>query len=166
MIDVSQCLITAVSLHQQAHVILLDTAAFEVACAGTGTDPSLTSVGFPGVLTAIVGENEPVTAQTGCLFLSADSSADTFREALSSAVYFKSQGVNGRCLNKPRSQLITPREQEILDLVTEGLGNKEIAARLGVQTHTIKNHISHLLEKLHMQDRVQLAVYNHNHRHN
>ncbi len=55
--------------------------------------------------------------------------------------------------------LITEREQEILNLVATGLSNKEIAARLKIQTQTVKNHISRMLEKLHMDDRVQLAVY-------
>jgi DNA-binding NarL/FixJ family response regulator len=55
---------------------------------------------------------------------------------------------------------ITAREQEILDLITQGLSNKEIASRLGIQTHTVKNHVSKMLTKLRVEDRVQLAVYN------
>lgn len=62
--------------------------------------------------------------------------------------------------NQPR---ITEREQEILTLITSGLSNKEIAHRLAIQTQTVKNHVSKLLEKLKMDDRVQLAVYNIDH---
>lgn len=54
---------------------------------------------------------------------------------------------------------VTEREQEIIALIAEGLCNKEIARRLSISTQTVKNHVSHLLEKLSVVDRTQLAVY-------
>jgi DNA-binding NarL/FixJ family response regulator len=54
---------------------------------------------------------------------------------------------------------ITERERSILTLIAQGLCNKEIAHRLGISTQTVKNHVSHLLEKLALADRTQLAVY-------
>lgn len=53
----------------------------------------------------------------------------------------------------------TEREREIVRLVAEGLCNKEIAYELGIHTQTVKNHVSHLLQKLALADRTQLAVY-------
>lgn len=54
---------------------------------------------------------------------------------------------------------ITEREKEIMVLITEGCDNKEIAARLYLAEGTVRNNISRLLEKLHLKDRTQLAVF-------
>jgi DNA-binding NarL/FixJ family response regulator len=54
---------------------------------------------------------------------------------------------------------LTPREVEVLELVVEGASNKEIAARLGIQENTVKIHLRNILEKLHLQNRLQAAVY-------
>jgi two-component system nitrate/nitrite response regulator NarL len=54
---------------------------------------------------------------------------------------------------------ITPRELEILQLVAEGLSNKEIGKRLYITEGTVKNHVHNALEKLHMKNRIQAAAY-------
>lgn len=48
---------------------------------------------------------------------------------------------------------LTPREMEILQLLAEGLSNRCIAQRLSLSVYTVKNHVHHILEKLHVQDR-------------
>jgi two-component system, NarL family, nitrate/nitrite response regulator NarL len=53
---------------------------------------------------------------------------------------------------------LTPRERAIADLVAEGLTNKEIAARLGIELCTVKNHVHHILEKLQVTRRTQAAA--------
>ena len=55
--------------------------------------------------------------------------------------------------------LLSPREMEILQYVTSGLSNKEIASRLGISHQTVKNHMTAILQKLHVDDRTQAAVY-------
>lgn len=50
---------------------------------------------------------------------------------------------------------LTPRELEILQLVADGYSNKEIAGRLYLSFHTVKNHVHNILEKLKVQDRGQ-----------
>jgi len=54
---------------------------------------------------------------------------------------------------------ITDREMEVLQLVSRGLGNREIASELFISERTVKTHITHLLEKLNLRDRTQLAIY-------
>ena len=55
--------------------------------------------------------------------------------------------------------VLTRRENEILQLVADGLSNKEIAAQLTITEGTVKNHVHNALEKLHLTNRVQAAAY-------
>jgi DNA-binding NarL/FixJ family response regulator len=54
---------------------------------------------------------------------------------------------------------LSDRELEVLRLVAEGKGNTEIAAALVISPKTVKNHLSHILAKLGLRNRVQAAVY-------
>lgn len=54
---------------------------------------------------------------------------------------------------------LSPREMEILEQVTRGMSNKEIAYRLGISHQTVKNHMTSILRKLRVDDRTQAAVY-------
>lgn len=54
---------------------------------------------------------------------------------------------------------LSPREMEILQHVTRGLSNKEIAYALGISQQTVKNHMTAILHKLDVEDRTQAAVY-------
>jgi len=56
---------------------------------------------------------------------------------------------------------MTPREREVIDLIGEGLSNKEIAARLNIATHTVKSHVRNVMEKLALHTRLQIAAYSH-----
>lgn len=53
---------------------------------------------------------------------------------------------------------LSPREMEILQFVTNGMSNKEIASRLNISQQTVKNHMTSILKKLNVQDRTQAAV--------
>lgn len=57
-----------------------------------------------------------------------------------------------------RADALTPREAEVLQLLAEGLANKEIAARLGISDHTVKFHVNALMAKLGVQSRTEAVV--------
>ncbi len=54
---------------------------------------------------------------------------------------------------------LSPREMEILELVIQGMSNREIAYNLGISHQTVKNHMTSILSKLGVADRTQAAVY-------
>jgi DNA-binding NarL/FixJ family response regulator len=56
---------------------------------------------------------------------------------------------------------MTPREREVINLIAEGLSNKEIAGRLNLAAHTIKSHVRNVMEKLTLHTRLQIAAYAH-----
>jgi DNA-binding NarL/FixJ family response regulator len=66
--------------------------------------------------------------------------------------------VAGRLTEYFPQMALTPRETEVLGLVANGLGNKEIAEQLGTATGTIKIHIQNILEKLSAADRTQAVT--------
>ncbi|BCX47917.1 DNA-binding response regulator [Haloferula helveola] len=53
---------------------------------------------------------------------------------------------------------LTPRETEILDCLCDGLANKEIADQLDISTETVRVHLRHIYEKLHVRSRTEAAM--------
>ncbi len=70
---------------------------------------------------------------------------------------FARMGTEGVSTDTSRS--LTPREKQVLHLVTKGMTNKEIGANLHIAENTVKNHLRNILEKLHLQNRAQAAAY-------
>jgi len=63
--------------------------------------------------------------------------------------------------NPFRSVRMTKREHEVVDLIAEGLSNKEIAQRLHLAVDTVKSHVHNILEKLALHTRLEIASYRH-----
>jgi len=70
-----------------------------------------------------------------------------------------SRQANRQASPADRRAELSPREREVLELVSQGKSNKEIAAALSVAENTVKNHLKSILEKLHLGNRVQAATY-------
>ena len=62
-------------------------------------------------------------------------------------------------LGDSRLHSLTPQETRVLELIVEGLTNREIGDRLGISEKTVRNHVTNLLGKLGLTRRTQAAVY-------
>lgn len=82
---------------------------------------------------------------------------DVIRRVHAGHVYLPSTVASTLAASLPRPDL-TPREREILALIVEGLANKQIADRLAIAEHTVKNHVKSVLAKLDVGDRTEAAM--------
>ncbi|NWF70395.1 MAG: response regulator transcription factor [Chloroflexi bacterium] len=80
--------------------------------------------------------------------------------ALESWIQSNIEAMTGPYMVDPNEHFVplSPREMEILQFVTHGLSNKEIATKLGISQQTVKNHMTSILKKLNVEDRTQAAV--------
>ncbi len=62
-------------------------------------------------------------------------------------------------LGRSRSRPLTPREQQVAELVAKGMKNREIAETLSIATGTVKIHLMHIFEKTGIRDRFELALH-------
>ena len=68
-----------------------------------------------------------------------------------------------RVVNSDGDQLLTPREEQVVALVAEGMANREIARELNLSEHTIKKYLFRIFDKLGISTRVELVLYAVNH---
>ncbi len=64
-----------------------------------------------------------------------------------------------RVLNSGGRKLLTPREEQVVALVADGLSNREIARELNLSEHTIKKYLFRIFDKLGVSSRVELVLY-------
>lgn len=67
-------------------------------------------------------------------------------------------GAHPRGARDPRDDL-TEREREVLEAVSGGAGNREVAAALHISENTVKYHMKHILDKLHLRTRAEVIAY-------
>jgi two-component system response regulator DegU len=70
-------------------------------------------------------------------------------------------GTRGTSSKLMESVRMTKRERQVIELVSDGMSNKEIAQMLHLSTYTVKSHVHNILEKLALRSRVQIANYAH-----
>ncbi|GAE25899.1 response regulator LiaR [Halalkalibacter wakoensis JCM 9140] len=125
------------------------------------------------VLTSFIDDDKvyPVIEAGAFSYLLKTSSALEIADAIRRAVDGKpvvEEKVTNKMMNrmrgnreKPLHDSLTPREREVLELVGVGKSNQEIADTLFIGIKTVKTHVSHILQKLELEDRTQMAVYAH-----
>lgn len=107
-------------------------------------------------------------------YLLKDVSSERLYEAIRAAAkgeYFLQPSITAKVLNEfvrlprsapvrsdPLSESLSPREMEILKLVGTGISNREIAERLVISEGTVKNHLSSILAKMEVKDRLQAVI--------
>jgi two-component system, NarL family, response regulator YdfI len=63
-----------------------------------------------------------------------------------------------RAVSPPLVEALTPRETEVLGMMVEGWGNKEISTRLGISEHTVKFHVASIMGKLNASSRTEAVT--------
>ena len=64
-----------------------------------------------------------------------------------------------RATEEMPEEKLTPKEREVIELLTKGWTNKEIGNKLRITENTVKNHLKNILDKLHLENRVQAATF-------
>ncbi|NNG15167.1 MAG: response regulator transcription factor [Gemmatimonadales bacterium] len=128
---------------------------------------SMQMKGSEGLVGAVVGScaKTRVVALGDCsepaVSVLHDASLDDVISAVHGAAHravIKPELVASRQAPQAEASGLTPREEQIVRLIDEGLSNKEIARELTMAVSTVKNHVHSILEKLHVQRRGQAAA--------
>jgi NarL family two-component system response regulator LiaR len=106
----------------------------------------------PFAMAALREERASDASENGPVAPSADAGS-----AANGGAPNRGNGPAGGCA-LPLREPLTPREQEVLEALAQGMSNKEIAAALGIAEKTVKVHISHILAKLGVYDRTQAVL--------
>jgi DNA-binding NarL/FixJ family response regulator len=69
------------------------------------------------------------------------------------------QALRGEAPRELEAVRLTLRERQVIDLIAEGLANKQIATRLHIAVHTVKSHVHNVLEKLALHSRLEVAAF-------
>ena len=64
-----------------------------------------------------------------------------------------------RATEEMPEERLSPKEREVIELLTKGWTNKEIGNKLRITENTVKNHLKNILDKLHLENRVQAATF-------
>ena len=94
-----------------------------------------------------------------CLHRVADGQIWANTEQLNYLMDLISEVPSLRVLNSVGRSLLTPREEQVVALVAEGLGNRQIARELNLSEHTVKKYLFRVFEKLGVSTRVELVLY-------
>jgi DNA-binding NarL/FixJ family response regulator len=115
------------------------------------------------VLTTYKGEDDIFQAlrsgASGYLIkgMSHDRLVEAIRRVHSGKTYFPPE-ISSKLMTRTRDEILSSREREVLALIAEGDGNKQIGKKLGLTEGTVKCHVGSILGKLQVEDRTQALI--------
>jgi DNA-binding NarL/FixJ family response regulator len=159
-------------LAAQPDVLLVDSAALERADAMRRAEPALSSTLIVACGVGDAPEEVIACAQQGASgYVARDASAKDLIATVRSiergelpcsprvaAMLFRQLASRTRAEPAEGDNGLTIREREVVRLIDRGMSNKEIAATLGIEVTTVKNHVHHVLEKLQVRRRSAAAA--------
>ncbi|MFZ0949462.1 MAG: response regulator transcription factor [Candidatus Sulfotelmatobacter sp.] len=107
----------------------------------------------------IFSKNSPVTGLCKCIRCVHEGQIWASREDLGLALDILTSAPAIRAVDAQGASLLTKREQEVVECVAEGLATDEIAQRLQLSKHTVKNYLTHIFDKLGVSSRVELLFF-------
>ncbi len=116
------------------------------------------------VLTNYEGSEDVFRALRGGAmgYLTKDASGDQVLDAILTVrrgVRYLPRAVRDRLAERIPQAELTPREHQVLTLITRGLSNRDIAEELKIADKTVRIHVSAVLDKMNARDRTQAAIY-------
>ena len=145
-------------LHGLGVIVVLLVNRLDSASAEAAIAEGVQAVLF-GDVTGAQLATAAVAAASGLLIFSSDL-ANFVRRGLSAHTreHLDDSGAEPTSLGEPFPEKLTQREVEVLEMMSEGLSNKEIAALLNISVHTAKFHISSILGKLGASSRTEATA--------
>ncbi len=108
--------------------------------------------------------SQPFRALCRCISVVQQGQYWANTEQLGYVIEALSSGPDTRVINAKGEGLLTPREEQVVNLVAEGIGNREIAEQLGIKENTVKKSLLRTYDKLGVSNRVELVLYALSHR--
>jgi DNA-binding NarL/FixJ family response regulator len=103
--------------------------------------------------------NEPFRALCRCITVVHQGQFWANTEQMGYVVEALNHSTPSRVLNARGEGLLTPREDQVVRLVAEGIGNREVAIQLGIKENTVKKALLRIYDKLGVSNRVELVLY-------
>lgn len=136
--------------------IVADFDAKVVVLTVLDTDPDVIAALKAGAMGYVLKDSKPAA------IVSAIMAVDAGEQVLATRVVHQIVDLIGetkQTMPESWQEGLTRREAEILRMVANGTGNKEIARRLCISDKTVRNHLGHVYEKLGLSDRSQVVLY-------
>ena len=107
----------------------------------------------------VFSRREPFEMLCKCIYAVCRGQVWASSEALRFVIEAMAQSEERSIKNANGTRLLTKREEELVELVAEGLTNRDISRQLSVTEHTVRNYLFHVFNKLGTSSRLELALY-------
>jgi DNA-binding NarL/FixJ family response regulator len=115
--------------------------------------------GFRAGVRGIVGRTESIETLCKCIHVVAAGQIWANNEAMHFLLEYLSEPAPFRLVDANHMPLLSRRESEVVRWVAEGLTNREIAEKLAISEHTVKNYLFRIFDKLGVSSRIEVILY-------